>query len=624
MAIAVGDLNGDGKQDWVVTNATSDHISVQSSQASSFGRTDRVTAPASVKLADLNGDGIADMIVANSGGNNVLVYRGLGGGQFAKASSFAAGSDPVEVQVADVGGVDAGGHFIGPDGKLDVIVTNFGSNDVSILLNSGDSSSGGTKQLTPGVRLNVGLGPTSTQVVQQPGQANPSLLVTNSVANQVMLLGGLGNGFFNDVTPKVFNTGSGPTQTLVGNFNGAGLGFVTLNYNSNSLTFYSGFDPASRRDMSSGGENPLTAIAADMNSDGITDLVVGNNGDGVFAIFDGGQTGLSLLNTFTSEGLDHPAAMALAQLGQGQELRLLAVDEGDELVHVFSRDTLESPQNPGLLAALAQDTTSATSGLFGSTTTGLGILTSLVAALGVSLENFSQPTGDARGLDGGAEANRAFSEFFEHLGEAVDHSRHWFESTVKGITGAVGVEIDEQAVINAVEDVISILFPHVPLQAVPALFHGLLSGALRTKKTQPTSADDSAARENADGSAADVDTLFDNATELAGGHHEPLDQNKNAVGTVLALAMDHPAIASAARSASGIAHSSTENVDQFFDEVDESATSEFLSCRRHAPTQPSEQTFHHNHRQLTALATVMASIGAGGYVYRLRRRRENA
>ena len=39
-------------------------------------------APGAVLLADLNGDGIPDLIVANSGGNNVLVYPGLGNGQF--------------------------------------------------------------------------------------------------------------------------------------------------------------------------------------------------------------------------------------------------------------------------------------------------------------------------------------------------------------------------------------------------------------------------------------------------------------------------------------------------------------------------------------------------------------
>ena len=64
------------------------------------------------------------MIVANSGGNDVLVYLGLGDGQFAAPRSFYAGTEPVDVQVADVNG----------DGRPDVIVTNQGSNDVSILL----------------------------------------------------------------------------------------------------------------------------------------------------------------------------------------------------------------------------------------------------------------------------------------------------------------------------------------------------------------------------------------------------------------------------------------------------------------------------------------------------------
>ncbi len=623
MAIAVGDLNGDGKQDWVVTNSTSDRVSVQSDQTSAFGRTDGVAAPASVKLADLDGDSIADMIVANSGGNNVLVYRGLGGGQFAAAKAFSAGSNPVEVQIADIGGVDANGHFIGPDGKLDVIVTNYGSNDISILLNTGDISNGGAKLLTPGVRLNVGQGPVSTQVIQQPGQANPSLLVTNSVSNQVMMLNGLGNGFFNDVTPILFNTGRGPTQTLVGNFDGHGLGFVTLNYNSNSLTFYSSFDPASRHDMSSGGENPLTAIAADMNSDGITDLVVGNNGNGAFAAFNGGETGLSLLNSFISDSVDHPAALALAQIGQGQELQLLALDEGDELVHVFTRDSLEGKSNTGLLTALAQDSSSAISGLFGANSSGLGIFVSLVAALGVSVEGFLQDAGDTRGVGGGAEANRAFSEFFEHLGEAVDHSKHWFESTIKGITGAVGVEIDDQALVKAVEDIFSILFPHVPLQAVPALFHGVLSGSDRAKSVSPTSLDQAHESHDSEPWTSNISEVLnavaETSSQLPNQHQLPAlpapdSQRSDAAELAIAGSGETKVAAVSGAKADRLLSASHQNILESWSP----------SARRTDREYNVNHDISPNHRRLTALATVMASIGAGGYVYRLRRRRENA
>ena len=80
-------------------------------------------SPGAVLLADLNGDGIPDLIVANSGSNNVLVYPGLGNGQFGPAVNarhgFSVGTDPTGLTVADL------------NGQPDLMVANTGSNDVS-------------------------------------------------------------------------------------------------------------------------------------------------------------------------------------------------------------------------------------------------------------------------------------------------------------------------------------------------------------------------------------------------------------------------------------------------------------------------------------------------------------
>ena len=258
MAISVGDLDGDGKTEWVIANNTSDRVVVQHATSTPvFDRGTGVAAPAGVKLADLNGDNLLDMIVANSGGNSVLVYLGQGGGQFSASQSFYAGTDPVDVQVADVNG----------DGQTDVIVSNYGSNDVSVLLGTG-SESDPRGLLTPGLLLkNLPRGVTSTQVGNFQGGQTPDLLVTSRDSNMVTMLAGTGDGSFRQ--PTLFSTGSSPNQTLVGNFDRRpGLDFVTLNSNSNSLTFYSGFNSSFRRDLSSGGSNPVTAVTADLNNDG--------------------------------------------------------------------------------------------------------------------------------------------------------------------------------------------------------------------------------------------------------------------------------------------------------------------------------------------------------------------
>ncbi len=94
--------------------------------------------PGAVALADLNGDGIPDLIVANSGSNNVLIYPGLGNGQFGPAindaNGYFVGTNPVGITVANLTGVK---------GALpDLVVADQGSNEVSILFNQSQKGGG--------------------------------------------------------------------------------------------------------------------------------------------------------------------------------------------------------------------------------------------------------------------------------------------------------------------------------------------------------------------------------------------------------------------------------------------------------------------------------------------------
>src|SRR5262244_922158 len=87
------------------------------------------THPFSVAVGDFNGDGKLDLAVANSGDNNVTIRLGDGTGAFpdAKSSTVGAGSNPQSVAVGDFNG----------DGKPDLGVANFNSNDVTIRLGDG-------------------------------------------------------------------------------------------------------------------------------------------------------------------------------------------------------------------------------------------------------------------------------------------------------------------------------------------------------------------------------------------------------------------------------------------------------------------------------------------------------
>ena len=130
--LAVADLTGNGSKDIIYADQGLDRVVVDYGAGSSNVLADQSTGlldPGAVALADLNGDGIPDLIVANSGSNNVLIYPGLGNGQFGPAinggNGYFVGTDPVGITLHDLTG----------NGKLDLVVADKGSNQVSILFN---------------------------------------------------------------------------------------------------------------------------------------------------------------------------------------------------------------------------------------------------------------------------------------------------------------------------------------------------------------------------------------------------------------------------------------------------------------------------------------------------------
>jgi hypothetical protein len=322
--LAVADLTGNGAKDIIYADQGLDRVVVDYGAGNSSVLANQSTGllePGAVQLAYLAGpDYPPDLIVANSGSNNVLIYPGLGNGQFGPAindgNGYFVGTNPVGITVANLTGA-----------LPDLVVADKGSNEVSILLNT---SQGGKISFSAGPRLNAdGIGPVSTVVGNFTGGPYPDLLVTNSGSNNVTLLPGVGQGFFNDQNPTVYSVGTDPVASFVGNFNGT-TDLVTVNAGSNDLTLISGFEGTSpvTTTIASGGVDPTTAFAFASGSS-FEDLVVGNGGNGVLALFEGGKDGLSLASTTTEPQLPSPTAMVFAGLAGGA-VQFYAATEGQE------------------------------------------------------------------------------------------------------------------------------------------------------------------------------------------------------------------------------------------------------------------------------------------------------
>ena len=253
-------------------------------------------SPGAVKLADLTGNGIPDLIVANSGSNNVLVYPGLGNGQFGPALNgghgFFVGTNPTAITVANL------------NGQPDLIVANSGSNDVSILLGQG---SGSNWTLVPGPRIKTDAGPVAVAVGNLLGTGEPDLAVANQQANNVQVFPGVGGGFFRK-NATTYAVGQAPSGLFLGDFSGSGTRIAALNGGSNTISL---IDPGGvTQTIPTGGLRPTSGFAGDFNGNGFTDLVVGNSGDGRIALFTGGAGGLSLSQTTTSAEVPSPTSLS--------------------------------------------------------------------------------------------------------------------------------------------------------------------------------------------------------------------------------------------------------------------------------------------------------------------------
>jgi hypothetical protein len=137
-AVALSDVNGDGRLDIVATNTNSADVGVLLGQTGgTFGVAIAYPAggltpkgerdgPSGLELGDVNGDGRLDIVTANPNSNRVMLLLGQAGGTFAAATTYPSGGERTAyVALGDVNG----------DGWPDIVTTSVDSDNVGVLLN---------------------------------------------------------------------------------------------------------------------------------------------------------------------------------------------------------------------------------------------------------------------------------------------------------------------------------------------------------------------------------------------------------------------------------------------------------------------------------------------------------
>ena len=132
-----GDFNNDGNIDFVapfdsgITVLLGDGDGFLGLNTNYFGGVVRFGAGVTALATDdFNEDGLLDVVLTGYNPDRVSLLYNSGAGRFVDFANFGAGVNPNELVVADFNN----------DGHSDVAVANLGSNDVSILIGDGAGS----------------------------------------------------------------------------------------------------------------------------------------------------------------------------------------------------------------------------------------------------------------------------------------------------------------------------------------------------------------------------------------------------------------------------------------------------------------------------------------------------
>ena len=165
---------------------------------------------------DFEGNGITDLVVANANDNTVSVLLGNGNGTFQPAVNYSMSDN---TQVANFPGNLTVGR-LRSNGPLDIVMTNFGTSNVTVLLGNGDGTFGAP------IHLDAGVGNDAAAIADFDDDGTPDILVTNYASDTVALLPGNGDGTFR--APVQFATSSGPFAMSVGHFDSHNLPEVAV------------------------------------------------------------------------------------------------------------------------------------------------------------------------------------------------------------------------------------------------------------------------------------------------------------------------------------------------------------------------------------------------------------
>lgn len=334
---ALGDFNGDGKIDMYmssgqVTLGNGDGTFSGPQTYSSFGLS-------FLETIDLNGDGKLDVISDGSGAGEIVVVLGNGNGSFKAAATYlTGGTDSRRLAFGDYNG----------DGKLDVATAGVLDQTYSVLLGNGDGSFKRGTSFAGVSGAGLGISAITTGDLNGDGILD---LASSGDDNLIQIALGNGNGTFR--APVSYQSGGASNSAddiRLADFNRDGiLDAVTASWRSPNGTINVFLGNANGTFKSATTYASVTyaetLVVTDINGDGLPDISVANayaatgqvqvwlsNGDGTF------KTSGSF-DTLGAGGSSSPFGLKGADLNGDGVTDLLALNRSDNFATILLANT---------------------------------------------------------------------------------------------------------------------------------------------------------------------------------------------------------------------------------------------------------------------------------------------
>ena len=381
-SIAVGYFNNDTFLDIAVALSGTNKTSVLLNNGNGSFANQMIyllnnASPYSIGVVDLNGDGQMDLVMTNIGANNVGTLIGYGNGTFSVLNMYSSGSNSsISLSVCDLNkdnrldfvlvseydgyvslvlqhnrgalkndrtyGSSGGSHVhrvvtedIDMNANLDMIVANYGTNNIGLLLGYGNGTFASESMLDIGPNSH----PSNIAIADFDGDTYSDIAVFNRATRLVDILLGKGKGTFERQVNYGVGSLSHASVIVHGDFNSDKRMEIVVAYdNSHNVDILLAYDTSvfQNRAEYSVGPGPQSRASGDFNNDSQLDIVIANKYSNDVSVLLGYGDGTFQYQAKYSTG-EWPYSVAVGDFNNDTRLDIVVANKNSHDVSVLLR-----------------------------------------------------------------------------------------------------------------------------------------------------------------------------------------------------------------------------------------------------------------------------------------------